>query len=637
MKRLGTIALILALVLTTLPMSRAAPAAPSYIVNSTGDVNDGTCNSTHCSLREAMLDANAAGEAGIVFNIPTSDAGYNAVTGVWTISPTVSLPALTGGNVTINGYSQPGAALGTSITKPQLVIEINGTNVTGQNGFNIGSAENVITGLRINRFGLSGVAIGGTGAVSNTISGNSIYYNVGDGVSILLGAQNNTIGGDMVAEKNYIYDNNGDGVGIYGENTSGNVVSRNNIGVDLLGADIGNTGYGVRIYGGAHGNVIGGDSQGERNSIAGNDLDGVRIAGANTRDNIVLGNTIGWFSVSSSGAGVTITDGAHDNTVGSGNTISHNAESGVYIEGTSTMSNTVSGNDIHLNDRNGVHINGAQNNIIGGNTEGERNYIYDNGWNGVSLEASDTLDNNTVSGNYIGIGTDGTAQGNGDSGVYIDSSYHNTIGGDTEGERNVISGNAFGILAWYIWDNVISGNYIGTDANGRLSSGFGNSGGGIVLALNCFDNTIGGDTVYERNVIAGNGGPGVHITGGGGNLITRNSIYANDGDGIDISAGVPAPVIAATLLGSVHIVGTACVSCTVEVFANSDDDSEGEVFIGEAVAGSGGGFVLTVDALPPGAPYLTATATDATNTTSEFSDVFESTIKSVCLPLILRD
>ena len=32
---------------------------PPYVVNTTNDVNDGVCDATHCSLREAILAANA--------------------------------------------------------------------------------------------------------------------------------------------------------------------------------------------------------------------------------------------------------------------------------------------------------------------------------------------------------------------------------------------------------------------------------------------------------------------------------------------------------------------------------------------------------------------------------------------------
>jgi hypothetical protein len=84
-------------------------------------------------------------------------------------------------------------------------------------------------------------------------------------------------------------------------------------------------------------------------------------------------------------------------------------------------------------------------------------------------------------------------------------------------------------------------------------------------------------------------------------------------------------------------VGTACAGCTVEVFENGDTDGEGETYIGDTTATSSGAFTVTVSYLTK--PYLTATATDATDGTSEFSEVFTSTVTSdrVYLPIILKN
>ena len=55
--------------------SRHSEAAPPLSpVNTTDDTNDGTCNATHCSLREAINAANAsAGSVSIIFAIPVGD------------------------------------------------------------------------------------------------------------------------------------------------------------------------------------------------------------------------------------------------------------------------------------------------------------------------------------------------------------------------------------------------------------------------------------------------------------------------------------------------------------------------------------------------------------------------------------
>jgi CSLREA domain-containing protein len=154
---------------------------------------------------------------------------------------------------------------------------------------------------------------------------------------------------------------------------------------------------------------------------------------------------------------------------------------GINISGSSAMSNTVSGNYIGTdasgtavlgNTRSGVRLrDGAQHNIIGGHTAGERNLISGNDWPGVYIAGSGTM-SNTVSGNYIGTDASGTADlGNTDSGVYIEEgAQYNTVGGDTAGERNLISGNdghGVAIQGTTAMSNTVSGNY--TDHGHRLA------------------------------------------------------------------------------------------------------------------------------------------------------------------------
>jgi hypothetical protein len=72
------------------------------------------------------------------------------------------------------------------------------------------------------------------------------------------------------------------------------VVSGNYIGTQARGdLGLGNTLFGVRIYGGAHDNTIGGGVDGAGNLISGNLGDGVRIAGAGTTGNVVVGKYFG--------------------------------------------------------------------------------------------------------------------------------------------------------------------------------------------------------------------------------------------------------------------------------------------------------------------------------------------------------
>lgn len=98
-----------------------------FIVNSTNDMNDGTCNVSHCSLREALLAANANTDASrIRFSIP-------GVGPTFTIIPQTTLPAITAPLV-LDGYSQPGALPNTNLEPPNnavIKIVLDGSSIAG--------------------------------------------------------------------------------------------------------------------------------------------------------------------------------------------------------------------------------------------------------------------------------------------------------------------------------------------------------------------------------------------------------------------------------------------------------------------------------------------------------------------------
>lgn len=131
-------------------------AAATFTVNTTTDTNDFTCDTTHCSLREAIIAANAnvGFKDTIAFNIP--GAGVQTInvgsTGLGAL-PFISDP------VDINGYTQPGSAVNTRTdgsTNAVLLIELNGQANTGALrfglSFNLGSDNSSVHGLVINRF-----------------------------------------------------------------------------------------------------------------------------------------------------------------------------------------------------------------------------------------------------------------------------------------------------------------------------------------------------------------------------------------------------------------------------------------------------------------------------------------------------
>src|SRR5438132_12819282 len=72
--------------LVALPVQKVQAA--SLTVNTTDDVNDGVCDATHCSLREAILAANVNSDVDTIgFNIPGL--------GPFSIAPASPLPQIT--------------------------------------------------------------------------------------------------------------------------------------------------------------------------------------------------------------------------------------------------------------------------------------------------------------------------------------------------------------------------------------------------------------------------------------------------------------------------------------------------------------------------------------------------------------
>ena len=57
---LGLALLVAALSLMALTIGVSRAEAATFTVNTTSDVDDGACNSSHCSLREAINAANTA-------------------------------------------------------------------------------------------------------------------------------------------------------------------------------------------------------------------------------------------------------------------------------------------------------------------------------------------------------------------------------------------------------------------------------------------------------------------------------------------------------------------------------------------------------------------------------------------------
>ena len=333
-------------------------------------------------------------------------------------------------------------------------------------------------------------------------------------------------------------------------------------------------------------------------------------------------------------------------TAGSGNTIVGN-----YI-GTNLAGTAQAGNN-----QQGIFITNSTGNTIGGTSSANRNVISGNRQRGILIYES-AASGNQVLGNYIGINAAGTATlTNQQMGVYLWNTPNNVIGGTAFDAGNVVSGNTWhGIYAWgpNASGNLIQGNTVGLDVNRAFAIPNGDSltRSGIAIS-SASGNTIGGTASGAENVISGNTGRGIIISGvdATGNLIQSNAIYANGSIGIDLAidgvtandgaktAGQPNllmdfPVFtSSTLLGTnLFVAGyvgslpnqAIFANARVEIFEADNDASghgEGQVFLGFLTTDGSGNFSGTIDVSGKGlaaGENITGTATDLSNNTSEF-------------------
>ena len=217
----------------------------------------------------------------------------------------------------------------------------------------------------------------------------------------------------------------------------------------------------------------------------------------------------------------------------------HGTGSGIYI---TTNNNLVEG-DTLLVDLTGVQLGPVvgqplSGNTIGGTTDAARNFIYQNTQDGVAI----TGNANLVEGNVIGANPNvPNSFGNAGNGISIlgDS---NTIGGTAPGARNVI--NSSGLAGTLVMgnENVVEGNFIGTDVSGLLA--LPNSGDGVDLSPG-FENTIGGTASGAANVISGNQGSGIRLFAGSSSNVVQGNLVGidasgsgrlpNSGDGLDLT------------------------------------------------------------------------------------------------------
>ena len=556
-------------------LAPGAATAVTYTVTNTADSGAG-------SLRAAMTSA--TGNCG-TDTAPIIDFAIPG-TGPFTIAPSSPLPSMTclgPFTPTIDGTTQSGWAANTD------PVGFNGTFGIVLSGAAFGSpgcglhlldpgnygGQLTVQGLEVRQFAYAGVGQALCGFLR--LYGNRVVHNT-TGVAIGSNSVLTSVVGDTAPDQR-------------------NVISEN-------------TSVGITVsYGGSvliKGNFIGtpdGSSPGAITQPTGIGWGGAPV-GSGIANNVISGNTTGVSFSSDNAASIT------------GNLFGTNAA------GTAALPNALGLSGSSLN---GTSITG---NVFSGNTG-----------NGAALQ---NVGGVAFNGNKIGLVLSGnTAIPNGSDGVFIQCGNGITISG------NNFSGNVANGLTIASVDNVdFNGNRVGVAPDG---SPLANGDSGLLLAAGACPQ-YGSNGVFSGNMILNNGVDGIALTSplGVGNRITQNSIYANGNKNININNTVgPLPndpndpdagpnlqqnypvITLVTQSGGNTSVNwtfnsTPGSTFTFEFFENpATGTPAGKIYLATlaSVATNASGNASGTTPLSGLHDFISMTATDPANNTSEFSAI----------------
>ena len=479
----------------------------------------------------------------------------------------------------------------------------------------------------------------------NKIMGNYIGLNAAGTAAV--GTNNQTVAatGILVQEASYtVIGTDGDG---QGDALEGNVISGSIHNINLTGTSV-NMSHHNRVSG----NRIGTNASGT--ASVGIQVEGVRVY-------VTEHNVVG-------------TDGDGISDALEGNLISGHFDWGILLQQTGALNNVVAGNKIGTDitgmasipngfggaPRAGIFL-GGYGNRIGSNSDGvsddlERNLISGNSQTSIAAIYFSNLPNpdappTIIAGNWMGVNATGLAALPNNYGISGTSSVPVII------RDNVIAGHTIEGISTHSSNMLIIGNRIGVGADGVTPLGNGQNG----LFLSGNDNVIGGAGPGEANIIAHNGTVSAFYSGvrvgntGLRNAIRGNRIYANSQLGIDLRwpDGVNIndpddpdtggnnlqnyPLISfaqAYADGTTVIQGTLNsnpnTTFTLDFYYSAAADpsgyGEGEHYLGAGSittdADGDAAFDVTLPAAIPPNQFVSATATHADGSTSEFSPAY---------------
>jgi hypothetical protein len=351
-------------------------------------------------------------------------------------------------------------------------------------------------------------------------------------------------------------------------------------------------------------------------SNAGVDANGLvfaQSASASTVQGLVIGNF--------AGSGLVLRGNSnrvrcmHIGVASDGRSPLGNGQAGILVEGDfNTIGDFPAAsnrNVIAANGGAGIFINTGRFNTVAGNYIGT------------------TADGHTALANQGGIHVNGPHNTIGQLSNLTNSSAENRM---PVSPANVVSGNhQFGIRVTAS-DTTITGNAIGVATGLRPLP---NNGNGVELLGNVSNNTVGGDAEGEANLIAHNRSAGIAIAHGSdvtttSNLLRGNAIYENGGPGIDIHSAAAQHTVSITggfpVIISLH--GQANTRYLVDVFRSPSCDpsgtGEGQHLVQTVPLATGedgsGSLQLDLSAMTGPDDVISAQSTGPDGNSSEFSN-----------------
>ena len=453
--------------------------------------------------------------------------------------------------------------------------------------------------------------------------------NQGDGFHLTNGAEKNRILNDVAAfgaivpitgnrngivldggaKNNLIQDarvnaNRENGVVMQGAGTTGNRIINSRIGISGAGEAAGNTMDGIRIQNGASNNNVGTDAGGGL-EIRNNAQAGIRIAGAGTKENIVLGCLITKGSRQQQ-AGIIVEDQAESNVIGGltdkeANEVSFE-QNGIIVRN-GAKKTVIQNNDINSNTGIGILLDNVSDALIGGNDPRSRNEVGFNTAVGIQLQGANTMNCRILNNNVV------RSQ---DGFIIRDSATNNLL------EKNV---SRFNFQTGF--------KVMGASQNRLLQNViFFNAQEGVLFTDGAADNLMRGNQIFGN-------GTGVGVNGAATlrNTIRNNGITSNNGEGISLTNGgnteIPPPVLTGVSSNAIIGAATAPDGSTVEIFKDPADEGEESIATATVVSGR---FRVPIDLKPTDVGVLfqlNATVTDPNGNTSEFGGLTQQTPSAV--------